>query len=196
MVNRCEAKESIKGRPETGKDAAVMNVPSQLSGLRFSFELCLLCPDPTQCRVASGAGFLSVTPTMACTPPASASEVFCRAAKCNRLMGRVLFVFATFLTVVLVSGSTEFIRNSSAGNVGSAERIVGHLTSFVAQLILVLSVLFLARRRSSAAHHAQVKSNNLKALELLAASATDEATKKDLLARSADLVAGKQGCCK
>ena len=196
MVNRCEAKEPIKGRPETGKDAAVMNIPSQLSGLRFSFELCLLCPDPTQCRVASGAGFLSVTPTMACTPPASASEVFCRAAKCNRLMGRVLFVFATFLTVVLVSGSTEFIRNSSAGNVGSAERIVGHLTSFVAQLILVLSVLFLARRRSSAAHHAQVKSNNLKALELLAASATDEATKKDLLARSADLVAGKQGCCK
>ena len=133
---------------------------------------------------------------MACTPPASASEVFCRAAKCNRLMGRVLFVFATFLTVVLVSGSTEFIRNSSAGNVGSAERIVGHLTSFVAQLILVLSVLFLARRRSSAAHHAQVKSNNLKALELLAASATDEATKKDLHARAADLVAGKPGCCK
>ena len=133
---------------------------------------------------------------MACTPPASASEVFCRAAKCNRLMGRVLFVFATFLTVVLVSGSTEFIRNSSAGNVGSAERIVGHLTSFVAQLILFLSVLFLARRRSSAAHHAQVKSNNLKALELLAASATDEATKKDLLTRAADLVAGKPGCCK
>ena len=133
---------------------------------------------------------------MACTPPASASEVFCRAAKCNRLMGRVLFVFATFLTVVLVSGSTEFIRNSSAVNVGSAERIVGHLTSFVAQLVLVLSVLFLARRRSSAAHHAQVKSNNLKALELLAASATDEATKKDLLARAADLVAGKPGCCK
>ena len=133
---------------------------------------------------------------MACTPPASASEVFCRAAKCNRLMGRVLFVFATFLTVVLVSGSTEFIRNSSAGNVGSAERIVGHLTSFVAQLVLVLSVLFLARRRSSAAHHAQVKSNNLKALELLAASAADEATKKDLLVRAADLVAGKPGCCK
>ena len=133
---------------------------------------------------------------MACTPPSSASEVFCRAAKCNRLMGRVLFVFATFLTVVLVSGSTEFIRNSSAGNVGSAERIVGHLTSFVAQLILILSVLFLARRRSSAAHHAQVKSNNLKALELLAASAADEATKKDLLARAADLVAGKPGCCK
>ena len=133
---------------------------------------------------------------MACTPPASDSEVFCRATKCNRLMGRVLFAFAIFLTVVLVSGSTEFIRNSSAGNVGGAERIVGHLTSFVAQLILVLSVLFLARRRSSAAHHAQVKSNNLKALELLAASAADEATKKDLLARAADLVAGKSGCCK
>ncbi len=133
---------------------------------------------------------------MACSLPTSASEVFCRAAKCNRLMGRVLFVFATFLTVVLVSGSTEFIRNSSAGNVGSAERIVGHLTSFVAQLVFVLAVLFLARRRSSAAHHAQVKSNNLKALELLAASATDEATKKDLLTRAADLVAGKLGCCK
>jgi hypothetical protein len=111
-------------------------------------------------------------------------------------MGRVLFVFAIFLTVILVSGSTEFIRNSSAGNVGSAERIVGHLTSFVAQLILVLSVLFLARRRLSAAHHASVKSNNLKALELLAATATDEAAKKDLLTRAADLVAGKPGCCK
>ena len=41
-----------------------------------------------------------------------------------------------------------------------------------------------------------VKANNLKALELLAASANDEATKKDLLARAADLVAGKPGCCK
>ncbi len=152
--------------------------------------------DPTHCSIASEGRSLTLAPIMACTPPSSASEVFCRAAKCNRLMGRVLFVFATFLTVVLVSGSTEFIRNSSAGNVGSAERIVGHLTSFVAQLVLVLAVLFLARRRSSAAHHAQVKSNNLKALELLAASATDEATKKDLLARAADLVAGKLGCCK
>jgi hypothetical protein len=124
-------------------------------------------------------------------------------------MGRVLFVFAIFLTVILVNGSTEFIRNSAplpgsadfirlsaAGNVGGAERIVGHLTSFVAQLILLLTVFCLARRRCSAAHHAMVKSNNLKALELLAASATDEATKKDLLARSADLVAGKPGCCK
>jgi hypothetical protein len=111
-------------------------------------------------------------------------------------MGRVLFAFAIFLTLILVSGSTEFIRNSSAGNVGGAERIVGHLTSFVAQLALLLTVFCLARRRLSAAHHAQVKSNNLKALELLAATATDEAAKKDILARSADLVAGKPGCCK
>lgn len=133
---------------------------------------------------------------MACTPPTSASEVFCRAAKCSRLMGRVLFAFAIVLTIILVKGSAEFIRNSSSGNAGGAERIVGHLTSFVAQLVLLLSVLFLARRRASAAHHAMVKANNLKALELLAASATDEATKKDLHARAADLVAGKPGCCK
>ena len=133
---------------------------------------------------------------MACTPPTSASEVFCRAAKCNRLMGRVLFAFAIVLTVILVNGGKEFIHNSTTGNVGGAERIVGHLTSFVAQLILLLTVFCLARRRASAAHHAMVKSNNLKALELLAASATDEATKKDLHARAADLVAGKPGCCK
>ena len=133
---------------------------------------------------------------MASTPPASASEVFCRAAKCNRLMGRVLFAFAIFLTLILVNGSKEFIHNSTADTFGTAERIVGHLTSFVAQLILLLTVFCLARRRCSAAHHAMVKSNNLKALELLAASATDEATKKDLLARAADLVAGKPGCCK
>ena len=127
---------------------------------------------------------------MACTPPASASEIFHRAAKCNRLMGRVLFAFAIFLTLILVHGGKEFIYNSAPN------AVIGHLTSVVGQLTLLLSVLFLARRRASAAHHAMVKSNNLKALELLAASATDEATKKDLLARSADLVAGKPGCCK
>jgi hypothetical protein len=127
---------------------------------------------------------------MACTPPASASEVFHRAAKCNRLMGRVLFAFAIFLTIILVNSGKEFVYNSAPN------AVVGHLTSVVAQLTLLLSVLFLARRRSSASHHAQVKSNNLTALELLAASATDEATKKDILARAADLVAGKPGCCK
>ena len=111
-------------------------------------------------------------------------------------MGRVLFAFAIVLTLILVNGGKEFIHISTTGIVGGAERIVGHLTSFVAQLILLLTVFCLARRRASAAHHAMVKSNNLKALELLAASATDEATKKDLLARSADLVAGKPGCCK
>ena len=154
-------------------------------------------PDPTQCRVASGGRWLTLLPIMACTPPTSASEVFCRAAKCNRLMGRVLFAFAIFLTLILVHGSKEFIHNSTAGiERGGAERIVGHLTSFVAQLILLLTVFCLARRRASAAHHAMVKANNLKALELLAASATDEATKKDLHARAADLVAGKPGCCK
>ena len=133
---------------------------------------------------------------MACTPPTSASEVFCRAAKCNRLMGRVLVGFSVILTIIIAKGGAEFIRNSSAGNVGGAERIVGHLTVFAGELTLLLAFLFLARRRASAAHHAQVKANNLKALELLAASATDEAAKKDLHARAADLVAGKPGCCK
>ena len=146
--------------------------------------------DPTHCRIASGGRSLTLPPTMACTPPASASEVFHRAAKCNRLMGRVLVAFAIFLTLILVNSGKEFIYNSAPN------AVIGHLTSVVGQLTLLLSVLFLARRRASAAHHAMVKSNNLKALELLAASATDEATKKDLLARSADLVAGKPGCCK
>ena len=105
-------------------------------------------------------------------------------------MGRVLFAFAIFLTIILVHSGKEFIYNTAPN------AVVGHLTSVVAQLTLLLSVLFLARRRASAAHHAQVKANNLNALELLAASAPDEATKKDLLARAADLVAGKPGCCK
>ena len=133
---------------------------------------------------------------MACTPPASASEVFCRAAKCNRLTSRIAMVGVLILTIIMAKAGVEFIHNSTAGNVGGAERIVGHLTHFASLLILQLSFLFVARRRFSAAHHARVKSNNLKALELLAASATDEATKKDLLARAADLVAGKPGCCK
>ena len=133
---------------------------------------------------------------MACTPPSSASEVFCRAAKCNRLMGRFAAAGVVILTIIMAKGGMEFIHNSTAGNVGGAERIVGHLTHFAALLILQLSFLFVARRRFSAAHHAHVKANNLKALERLAASAPDEASKKDLHARAADLVAGKPGCCK
>jgi hypothetical protein len=133
---------------------------------------------------------------MACTPPTSTSEVFARAAKCNRLMGRVLIALAVVIAIVLVKGGAEFVRNSTAGLTGTAERIVGFVAIFAAQFTLLLTALFFARRRASAAHHAMVKANNLKALELLAASATDEATKKDLLARAADLVAGKPGCCK
>ena len=133
---------------------------------------------------------------MACTPPTSASEVFARAAKCNRLMGRVLIALAVVLAIVITKGGADFSRNPVFANPGSAERIAGHLTVFAAQFTLLLTALFFARRRASAAHHAQVKANNLKALELLAASATDEATKKELLARAADLVAGKPGCCK
>ena len=133
---------------------------------------------------------------MACTPPTSASEVFARAAKCNRLMGRVLIALAVVLAVVITKGGVDFSRNPVFANPGSAERIAGHLTVFAAQFTLLLTALFFARRRASASHHAQVKSNNLKALELLAASATDEVTRKDLLARAADLVAGKPGCCK
>ena len=133
---------------------------------------------------------------MACTPPASASDVFCRAAKCNRLVSRLAMVGVVILTIIMVKSGAEFIRNASSGISGGPERIVGHVTSFAAVLVLQLSLLFVARRRASAAHHAQVKANNLKALELLAASATDEAAKKDLHARAADLVAGKPGCCK
>ena len=152
--------------------------------------------DPTQCRVASGTRLLTLVRTMACTAPTSASEVFCRAAKCTRWAARFALLGAILLTFVLVKGGTEFIHNSTSGNVGTAERIVGYVAIFAAEFSLLLTALFFARRRASAAHHAQVKSNNLKALELLAASATDEATKKEILARAADLVAGKPGCCK
>lgn len=132
---------------------------------------------------------------MACTPPASASEVFCRAAKCNRLMGRLLMVAAIVVTIILYKATTGYAQGGGA-DANTAQKVVGQLTAFATLLVLQLSLICLARRRCSAAHHAQVKSNNLKALELLAASATDEATKKDLLARSADLIAGKPGCCK
>ncbi len=111
-------------------------------------------------------------------------------------MGRVLVALAVVIAIVIAKGGAEFIRNSTAGNVGSAERIVGFVAIFAGEFALLLTALFFARRRASAAHHAMVKANNLKALELLAASATDEAAKKDILARSADLVAGKPGCCK
>ena len=112
-------------------------------------------------------------------------------------MGRVLVALAVVIAIVIAKGGAEFIRNSAPlRDVGSAERIVGFVAIFAGEFALLLTALFFARRRASAAHHAMVKANNLKALELLAAAATDEAAKKDLLARSADLVAGKPGCCK
>jgi len=132
---------------------------------------------------------------MSCPAPASASEVFCRAAKCNRWVARLLIFAAVIVTIIMAKAGAEFVHNASPA-AGSAERIVGFIASFLAQLLLQLTLFCLARRRCSAAHHARVKANNLKALELLAASATDESTKKDLLARAADLVAGKPGCCK
>jgi hypothetical protein len=134
---------------------------------------------------------------MSCTPPSSASEVFCRAAKCRRWSARIALVFAVILAVIMVKGGHSFVHNAEdASKNGAAERITGFLAVFLTQLALLGATLFYARRGFSAAHHASVKSNNLKALELLAAQATDEATKKDLLARAADLVAGKPGCCK
>jgi hypothetical protein len=134
---------------------------------------------------------------MACTPPSSASEVFCRAAKCRRWSARLAILIAVIIAVIIAKDGVSFIHNASgAGERGAAERITGHLTAFAAQFILLLSFLFYARRGFSAAHHASVKSGNLKALELLAAQATDESTKKEILARAADLVAGKPGCCK
>jgi len=134
---------------------------------------------------------------MACTPPASASEVFCRAAKCNRWTARLTLVAAVLMTIVIAKTGNEFIHNAvGAGTPGGAERIVGFLAVFLAQATLLLAFLGFARRRFSAGHHARVKANNLKALELLAAQAADEVTKKEILARAADLVAGKPGCCK
>lgn len=134
---------------------------------------------------------------MACNPPSSASEVFCRAAKCRRWSARLATLLAVIVAIVMAKGGTSFIHDAAgAGERGSAERITGHLTTFAAQLLLLWALLFAARRGYSASHHASVKANNLKALELLAAQATDEATKKDLTARAADLVSGKSGCCK
>lgn len=166
------------------------------SSMQSSTQSSVRHADPAHCRIASGVRSLTLFLIMASTPPASASELFWRAAKCQRLMARLALVAAIIMTIIMAKSGTEFIRNSTTGNAGGAERITGHLTYFVALLVLQLTFLFLARRRSSAAHHASVKSNNLKALELLAASAPDEATKKDLHARAADLVAGKPGCCK
>jgi len=98
---------------------------------------------------------------MACTPPTSASEVFCRAAKCNRLVSRLAMVGVVILTFIMVKSGAEFIRTAGTGlERGGAERVAGHLTSFAAVLVLQLSLLFVSRRRASAAHHAMVKANN------------------------------------
>ncbi len=154
-------------------------------------------PPSPRSRVSLPPDRLSaITLPMACSSPSSASEVFCRAAKCRRWSARLALFLAFLLAVIMVKAGNEFIRDGAYPHPGVAERITGFLAVFLTQATLLCAALFYARRGFSAAHHASVKSNNLKALELLAAQATDEATKKDLLTRAADLVAGKPGCCK
>ena len=143
-----------------------------------------------------GLGRSQVMGTMACTPPSSASEVFCRAGKCRRWSARFAMVGAVILAIIIAKTGAEFIRDASGSEGHAGQRIAGHLTIFAAQFTLLWALLFAARRGYSAAHHASVKANNLMALELLAAQATDDATKKEILGRAADLVAGKPGCCK
>jgi len=105
-------------------------------------------------------------------------------------------VGAVILAIIIAKTGAEFIRGASGSEGHAGQRIAGHLTIFAAQFTLLIAFLLMAKRRFSAAHHASVKANNLKALELLAAQATDDATKKEILGRAADLVAGKSGCCK
>jgi len=142
-------------------------------------------------------GRLQVKGTMACTPPSSASEVFCRAGKCRRWSARFALLGAVLVALIIAGTSSEFMHSARGGaKAGGAERITAFAAIFLAQFTLLIACLLMAKRRFSAAHHASVKANNLKALEFLAAQATDDATKREILGRAADLVAGKSGCCK
>ena len=120
---------------------------------------------------------------------------FRRAARCSRWTGALLLVVAFLFAVALTKSGLAFVQNAT-NDVGATQKITGYLTAFVVQLLLVLALWKLGASCLAAARHADARARSVRHLEALLAGATDDAERRDLRARLADVAAPRSGCCK
>ncbi|MGA0133857.1 MAG: hypothetical protein ACO3ND_05825 [Opitutales bacterium] len=133
---------------------------------------------------------------MSCSKESSElAAPFCRAARCSRWTG-VLLLVAAFLAIVALARAGLTFAQGASNDVAATQKITGHLTAWFGQLLLVLALWKLGASRLAAARHADARARTVRHLEALLAGATDEAERRDLRARLADVAAPRSGCCK
>ena len=127
---------------------------------------------------------------MACTPPTEVSQIYQRTACCQRWAGRLALLLVLVVALVISSRAAHLIKKSDDLSWGSV------VAAYSGLMILAFTLSVLALRRFRASHHAQVKANQLMALELLASKATDPEMKQALAKQMAEAIVGKSTCCK
>ncbi len=133
---------------------------------------------------------------MSCSKESSElAAPFRRAARCSRWTGVVLLAGA-FISAVSLAKSGVAFAQSAGSDLAATQKITGHLTAFVAQLLLTLALWKAGASRLGAARHGEARARSIRHLEALLASATDDAERRDLRARLADVAAPRSGCCK
>ncbi|MFM9001291.1 MAG: hypothetical protein ACKORB_06660 [Opitutia bacterium] len=123
------------------------------------------------------------------------ADPFRRAARCSRWIGAALLA-AAFISSVSLAKSGFAFAQSAGSDLAASQKITGHLTAFAAQLLLTLALWKAGASRLGAARHGDARARSVRHLEALLASATDDAERRDLRARLADIAAPRSGCCK
>ncbi|MEY2821746.1 MAG: hypothetical protein RJA37_259 [Verrucomicrobiota bacterium] len=118
-----------------------------------------------------------------------------RAARRSRWTGAA-FLVAAFLFAVSLGKSGLVYSQTASNDVAAVQKITGHLTSFLVQLLVILALWKAGTSRLGAARHADARARSIRHLESLLASALDDAERRDLRARLADVAAPRSGCCK
>jgi hypothetical protein len=123
---------------------------------------------------------------MSCTPATEVSQIYARSARCQRWVAR----FALFLAILV---SFLIYRSVVLHGDFDAPTLA---VMIVAPLFIVITFSILALRRFRASYHAQVKANQLMAMELMLSKASDDQARREISQRIADVIVGKPGCCK
>lgn len=133
---------------------------------------------------------------MSCSKESSElAAPFSRSARCSRWTGCLLLAVAALVSVALIKSGLAFAQNAT-NDVGATQKITGYLTAFVVQLLLILALWKLGSSRLAAARHADARARSVRHLEALLTGATDDAERRDLRSRLADVAAPRSGCCK
>ena len=111
---------------------------------------------------------------MTCAKDASElAAPYARAARRSRWTGAA-FLVAAFLFAVSLGKSGLVYSQTASNDVAAVQKITGHLTSFLVQLLVVLALWKAGASRLGAARHADARARSIRHLESLLASANGE----------------------